>query len=136
MAATWNGDKDHRTISIPWFNISRVRHLTLEASDHYMGAIPDGLCLPPLRSLTFNNCSLLERDWVAQLLRRLKDEGNVPQLTVTDCRWRHMDRHNPLEDVGENSESDSDDSDNSDDSDDSDGPPSFITADEMLSLIP
>ncbi len=96
------------TIWSPFFNQSNIQHLTI-FEDFLMGALPDGPFLPALRSLAFNNCRLLERRWVTELLGRLKEQGVFPKLTVVTCQWRR----------GTSSRNGG----------------SFVTADELLSLI-
>ncbi len=71
---------------IPYSSISSVEHLEIAAMNFSMGAIPEGPCLPALQSLSFQCCKL-ERRWVAQLLKRFKDQGNMPQLTVMNGEW-------------------------------------------------
>jgi len=99
------------TIWSPFFNQSNIQHLTI-FEYFVMGALPDGPFLPALRSLTFNNCRLLERHWVIQLLGRLKEQGIKHKLTMVTCQWRRGYQSS------------------------SRNGGSFITADELLSLIP
>ncbi len=84
------------TVWSPFFNQSNIQHLTI-FEDFFMGALPDGPFLPVLRSLTFNNCSFLERHWVTQLLGRLKEQGIKPKLTVVTLP---MEAGEPIEFVG------------------------------------
>ncbi|KLO11351.1 hypothetical protein SCHPADRAFT_475098 [Schizopora paradoxa] len=87
-------DDSNFYINISFSAFTNIRNLTLTL--HRFGicaesAIPDGPCLPSLRRLSFKDCSHLERSFVAQLLRRLKAQGNLPRLSVNNCRWFDWD---------------------------------------------
>lgn len=128
VMVTWEGDDEHRTVRIPFVGIPNVQHLALTSHNVYLAPIPELQRLPTLRSLTFSACQLLEKDWVAKLLGRLKDQGNIPQLTVLDCQWRPGDDDAQFDAQLEAQSIDL--------SDDSDEPDLSITVNEMLSLIP
>ncbi len=86
----WN----QQPVDIPFFGLTKLRHLTLRAPDTFLGDfLPDGRILPALRTLTFMGSNRLEKDWVARFLGRLKDREHIPQITVTDCWWRETHRH-------------------------------------------
>ncbi len=146
------------TFRIPFRGLSSVQHLTLKTYNYVLEAIPEGPCLPALRTLAFNDCSDLEKTWVTTLLERLGDQGIEPLLTVTMCQWRktrrrrrrllssenfdsdedeeneEMDSEDDSED-SEEADDDSEDGDNWEESGRPNGPPQFITAEDMLDLI-
>ncbi len=79
---------DGRPVDIPFSVLTRLRDITIHTNNIRIGTLPtDGPCLPALRSLTFASCRMLERDWITILLRRLKDQGNIPELAAAYCYW-------------------------------------------------
>lgn len=87
-----------RPVKMPFSNLSMIRHLTLELRDSLVdpASIPNGPCLPSLRSLDIRYSRRLEREWFIQLLSRLKFQGNTPQLTVERCRWEKKNIQNSV----------------------------------------
>jgi len=76
-------------ISLPFSSLTEVRHLFLKTEYTTLAAIPDGSCLPALRSLVLKDCKRLEPDWIALFLGRLNEQGvfQPSQLTAEGCKW-------------------------------------------------
>ncbi len=107
-----------RPFSLPFCNLAKVTSLSLKTNGTILAPIPDGRCLPALRSLELKSCERLASDWIALFLGRLSAQGNLQpsQLTVEGCQWRRS----PVISAPDSGE----DSDYVD-----------VTADEMLQLV-
>ncbi|KLO11370.1 hypothetical protein SCHPADRAFT_942138 [Schizopora paradoxa] len=82
----------NQTYPIIFPRLYGIRHFTLSTCDTELNvSIPKGAFLPSIRTLTFKNCESLDREWVSVLLNRLKEQGNLPDLTVSDCTWVNSD---------------------------------------------
>jgi len=53
------------TISIPFAGLVNLNHLILSTTDYDIISIPDGSCLPALRSLVLKDCRKLERECIS-----------------------------------------------------------------------
>lgn len=108
-----------RTISLPFPSLIKVKRLLL-TTDFALAPIPDGKCLPALRTLVLAGCSKLESDWIAIFLRRLKEQGTFEpqQLVVEGCAWTKSPGGSVLDEPG-----------------DKEVEYVEVTADEMLQLI-
>ncbi|KLO11367.1 hypothetical protein SCHPADRAFT_475753 [Schizopora paradoxa] len=74
--------------------LTSVQDLTLSSRDFSIqieNTIPDGPCLPSIRSLSFKSCWKLGKCFVSQLLRRIKAQGEIPRLSVEGCQWYDRD---------------------------------------------
>ncbi|KLO07889.1 hypothetical protein SCHPADRAFT_944895 [Schizopora paradoxa] len=68
-------------LRFPFSSLSRLRHLTFIGNmADYEKILHEGPCLPALRSLTFENCDIQDRNWTESLLARLKSQGNIPEV--------------------------------------------------------
>ncbi len=103
-------DHEHRRpvrVQIPFSDLTSVQHLVISMKKAFVtNILPDGPCLPALQSLVFRDCRLLEKDWVALLLGRVKEQGNFPKLEVKDCGWGVLRRRARPRSVSSNSETD------------------------------
>ncbi len=77
-----------RPISLPFSSLAKVKHLVLTTNIPVIAPIPDGRCLPMLESLALIRCTKLERDWIALLLDRLKEQGNFQTVAIDSGRMQ------------------------------------------------
>ncbi|KLO14077.1 hypothetical protein SCHPADRAFT_996875 [Schizopora paradoxa] len=118
-------------VRIPFTSLRHICHLILVGVVCVFADIPDPSSLPALHSLTLKDCTMLDREWVLQLLPKLFERGLQPsesQLTVEDCEWTI-----PAEELQFSEEDDTDSGTEEDEEEILEY--CAVTAEEMLSLV-
>ncbi len=70
-------------ISIPFSTMPNLMSFELKTMSTGVQYIPDGIALPPIRTLVLRDCYRLEKEWLSQFLRQLKVQGNLDLLRVS-----------------------------------------------------
>ncbi|KLO14724.1 hypothetical protein SCHPADRAFT_889029 [Schizopora paradoxa] len=80
-------EREESPLCLPFNILPKVEFLFLNIGSTIPSSIPRGKCLPSLRILQMVNCVRLGPEWLPSLLERLEVQGNLQELTVTNCSY-------------------------------------------------